>query len=245
MLRNEDKRQKERAQREKERSGAAFTQEKNQAIFTTVQVSPTSGQGRQVSDILGDFPHFSKHHKPTDLIGVDHQPPTPAPALYDQIHEPDSYAPVRPVSEFGSSSSYSHRAHAHAHGPPPLRPPKPAALGFPHKTSAHQKFVEEVKPSLKSGPGPGPGPGPGRQRGAPAARDRRERAVRDPQLQKIMSEMSDIKSPVSAILQTPRPHDHHSNAFVFPAPAHAHGSPHHKEPPEFRLPKEPHLKSGG
>ncbi|XP_063604169.1 AF4/FMR2 family member 4-like isoform X2 [Penaeus indicus] len=202
-------------------------------VFDVVRRSPnTKVINNDVERVLGKYDTFTKvGGNRMNMVGVDQQPPTPAPAR-QPIHDPDNYPspPPQPSGPGPGSTSGSSKSQRSLPPPPPqsahngtTRPPKslPSTIKPPHPPSHHAHPKNgEVKGNLKSGPGPGPGEGGGRGTSGSAIHKPSLPHLKvggldgmpvDTAIQQIMSEMS-IKKPVSAIIKTP----HHDSNFQFP-----------------------------
>ena len=204
-----------RKMRESQAASALLIQDRESWMSETNMES----QWNSVKRLLGKYDIFKKvGGNRISMVGVDQQPPTPAPAR-QPIHYPDNYPPPSGPGS-SSSSKRSLPLPQSSHNGTTRTPKNVPSTVKPPSHHAHTKNWED-KGSLKSGPGGGGGGG---SRSSSSTSMHKPSLVPlkvhgggmdrpgDPTIQQIMSEMLSMKHPVSSIIRTPR----HNANFKFP-----------------------------
>ncbi|CAL4155158.1 unnamed protein product, partial [Meganyctiphanes norvegica] len=199
--RSESRREREKrdARKHREQQAALAERESRQEgpVFRTARRSPNSRN--TIENILGNFESFKNLARGgaslNSVLGVDHQPPTPAPR--QPIHDPSPPPPQTKPSSDARSSSKDNDASRQI-----KRPQHPQKSG-------------KVLPPHGPGPGPGAGPGGGKDCSMKPPPLRMPNQGTEPDIKHILEEMT-VKPPLLSALQTPRPDHHDQVSSVFP-----------------------------
>lgn len=238
MQRNEER---NKARIARERHAVGPVRSDNQPDFSVVRHNNSnSNDANELSNIFGCNYDvlFANRLNLDHFVGVDQQPATPAPSHH--VHDPDSYpTPIPSASHHHSNggqrlSAASNNASRSASASTSMKPPSTNHI---HKSNG------EIKTMPKTGPGPDPGGGGGgiansghnlsssqfsnsssrltngqgfkssmaRTNGSANSSSARE--SQDPEIDRVMSEMTNITNPLSGIVTPQR-----DSSFSFPVP---------------------------